>query len=272
MNSEPLRIVHSTDTHILAEPGAELYGVDSFAALASLLAVMQRDPWTPHLLIATGDLSQDGSAASYQRLRSLLMSLGLPVYCLPGNHDVLAAMHVHLKGGPIHLERRVVCAPWQIVLLDSQVPGQAHGYLSHSEITALEEALRQAPDQPTVVALHHSPFPVCPMPPCRLENAEAFLALLERYPQVRGVISGHNHCAVDEYHRGIPLLVTPSTYLYGVHPSGPQVPDARQFREVHSIDPGRRAFRRLELYPDGTMVTDVIWDQEGTPAGWSHPV
>ena len=272
MNPEPLRIVHITDTHILAEPGAQLYGVDSFAALTSILAVMQRDPWTPHLLIATGDLSQDGSAASYQRLRSLLTSLGLPVYCLPGNHDVLAAMHPHLTGGPIHLARRVLWDPWQIVLLDSQVPGQAHGYLSPSEFIALEEALQQAPGQPTVVALHHGPFPVCPMPPCRLEHAEALLTLLERYPQVRGVISGHNHCAVDELHRGVRLLVTPSTCAYGEHPRGPQVPDARQFREVHSIDPGRRAFRRLELYPDGTMVTDVIWDQEGTPAGRSHHV
>jgi len=260
MNPEPLRIVHITDTHIIAEPGAEVYGIDSFAALENLLAGMQRDAWTPHLLIATGDLSQDGSAASYQRLRSLLTSLGLPVYCIPGNHDVLAAMHVHLKGGPIHIERRVVWDPWQIVLLDSQVPGQDHGSLSPRELTALEEALQQAPGQPTLIGLHHGPLPVCPMPPCRLENAAAFLALLERYPQVRGVISGHNHCAVDEHHSGIQLLVTPSTSLYGEHPSGPQVPDERQFWEVHGLDPGRRAFRRLELYPDGTLVTDVIWD------------
>src|SRR5262249_9138046 len=105
MHPEPLRIMHITDTHIIAEPGAEVYGVDSFAALESLLAVMQRDPWTPHLLIATGDLSEDGSAVSYQRLRSLLTSVGLPVYCIPGNHDVLAEMHAHLQGGPIHRER-----------------------------------------------------------------------------------------------------------------------------------------------------------------------
>src|SRR5262249_40237002 len=183
MNSEPLRIVHITDTHIVAEPGAEVYGVDSFAALESLLAVMQRDPWTPHLLIATGDLSEDGSAVSYQRLRSLLTPLGLPVYCIPGNHDVLAEMHTHLQGGPIHLARRVVWEPWQIVLLDSQVPGQGHGYLSHRELTALEEALQEAPGYHTLVCLHHGPLPVCPMPPCRLENAEEFLALLERYPQ-----------------------------------------------------------------------------------------
>jgi len=149
MNPEPLRIVHITDTHILAEPGAELYGVDSFAALASLLAVMQRDAWTPHLLIATGDLSEDGSAASYQRLRHLLTSLGLPVYCIPGNHDVLTEMHAHLKGGPIHLERRVLWESWHIVLLDSQVPGQGHGSLSSKELNALEAALQEAPGHHT---------------------------------------------------------------------------------------------------------------------------
>lgn len=49
MNPEPLRIVHVTDTHIIAEPGAEAHGVDSFGALESLLAVLQRDTRTPHL-------------------------------------------------------------------------------------------------------------------------------------------------------------------------------------------------------------------------------
>jgi 3',5'-cyclic-AMP phosphodiesterase len=267
MHSEPLRIVHITDTHIIATPGAEVYGIDSFTALESLLAVMQRDAWTPHLLIATGDLSEDSSAVSYQRLRSLLTSVGLPVYCIPGNHDVLAAMHAHLRGGPLHLERRVVWEPWQIVLLDSQVPGQGHGSLSHKELTALEEALQEAPGRHTLVGLHHGPLPVCPMPPCRLENAAAFLAFLGRYPNVRGIISGHNHCAVDEQHRGIRMLVTPSTCVNGEHPRGSQALDGRPFWEVHSLDPGRRAFRRLELYPNGQIITEVIWDPAETPVG-----
>jgi 3',5'-cyclic AMP phosphodiesterase CpdA len=127
MHPEPLRIVHITDTHIIVEPGAEVYGINSFAALESLLTVMQRDAWIPHLLIATGDLSEDRSAVSYQRLRNLLTSVGLPVYCIPSNHDVLSEMHAHLRGELIHLECCVVWEPWQIVLLDSQVPGQGHG-------------------------------------------------------------------------------------------------------------------------------------------------
>src|SRR5262249_4331356 len=155
-----------------------------------------------------------------------------PVYCIPGNHDVLSQMQAHLQGGPISLERRVVWGPWQIVLLDSQVPGQAHGSLSHRELTALEGALQEAPGLHTLVCLHHGPLPVCPMPPCRLENAEAFLTLLGRYPHIRGIISGHNHCAVDEHHGGIRMLVTPSTCVCGEHPRGSQALDARTFWEV----------------------------------------
>jgi len=55
----------------------------------------------------------------------------------------------------------------------------------------------------------------------------------------------------------------------GEHPSGPQAPEGRPFWEVHGLDPGRRAFRRLELYPNGTIVTEIIWDHEGTPVGHS---
>ena len=266
MNPEPLRVLHVTDTHILSDPEAQVFGIDSFTALESLLAMVKRDTWEPHLLIATGDLSQDGSAASYRRLRSLLSALGIPVYCVPGNHDALSEMHANLKGGPVHIERRVVSDPWQIVLLDSQVPGEEHGFLSDSELAALEETLEQTPSQPTLVGLHHGPFPACPMPPCRLENADAFLAILGRHTQVRGVISGHNHCEVDERYSGIQMLVTPSTFLYADHPSGPDIPEGRPFEETHELDPGRRGVRRLELYPDGRIDTNVIWNNEGRPA------
>jgi Icc protein len=260
MDPESLRIIQLTDTHMIADPDAELHGLDPFAALQSMVDLIQRDGWQPHLLVVTGDLSDDGSPASYRRLRSLLISLDLPVYCVPGNHDVLAEMQAHLGGGSIQLARRVVREPWQIVFLDSQLPGQVHGFLSPGELNALEETLQEMPGHHALVGLHHGPFPVCPMPPCRLENAETLLAILARYPQVRAVISGHNHCAVDEQQNGIRMLVTPSTCVYLDHPPGPQAPAAQRFGEVHGLDPTRRAFRRLELHPDGTVVTNLIWD------------
>jgi len=72
-------------------------------------------------------LSDDGSAASYQRLRNALAPLGIPTYCVPGNHDVLSEMTANLHGGLIHVTGHVVQGSWQIVLLNSQVPGHGHG-------------------------------------------------------------------------------------------------------------------------------------------------
>src|SRR5215470_11613420 len=197
MSRESLRIIQITDTHISPAPERQALGVDSFQALANVLAVMQRDLWPPDLIIATGDLADDGSPAAYGRLCSLLTPLACPVYCVPGNHDDWPTMCTTLQDGPVQCGHVVVREPWQLVLLNSQVPGHSHGFLPSSELTALEEAIQSAPDRHTLVGLHHGPLTVCPMEPCQLLNAEEFLALLQRYPSVRGVVSGHNHCLVE---------------------------------------------------------------------------
>jgi len=77
MPAKPLRLLQITDTHLIAEPGAEVYGLDTFAATEKTLAQMKSDGWTPDLVIYSGDLSDYGTAESYRRLRSLLTPLGL---------------------------------------------------------------------------------------------------------------------------------------------------------------------------------------------------
>ena len=47
MPLKPIRLIQITDTHLIAEPGAEVYGVDSFATLERLLEEMKGDGWTP---------------------------------------------------------------------------------------------------------------------------------------------------------------------------------------------------------------------------------
>jgi Icc protein len=257
MGQDPLRIVQITDTHIVAEPGGKVFGVDSFVALRSLLAIAQGEPSRQHLLVATGDLSEDGTPASYQRLRSLLAPLLLPVYCVPGNHDSYSEMQAHLRNEQIRMERRVVRVGWQIIFLDSQVPDHEHGLLNSEDFIALENALQEMPDHHALVCLHHGPLRVCPTRPCRLENAEEFLGVLHRYSNVRGVISGHNHCAVDEQHGGIRIMVTPSSVAQLTHPSQALSGDA-----THALDRGLHGFRRLELHPDGQIETEVVWSQD----------
>lgn len=258
MRTDPLRIVQITDTHMVAEPGDRDH---PYTALERLFAQMRRDPWQPELILATGDLSNDGSAASYRRLQPLLASIALPVYCIPGNHDEPAEMEAALLGGPLRSLRVLAVDPWQLVFLDSRVPGEDHGHLGPGELDALEEALRSAPDRHALVVLHHGPFPVCPLPNCQLDNAEDLCALLSRHPNVRAVLSGHNHCAVDAIHRGVRTLVTPATCNNFEHPKKPEEIDPQHIWSTHQIDRTRQAFRRLELYPDGRIDTELIWGE-----------
>jgi Icc protein len=158
--------------------------------------------------------------------------------------------------------RSVECDPWRIVLLDSQVPGMAYGRLAQDELNTLEDVLRESNGHPALVCLHHGSLPACPVPGCRLENAGEFLELLGRYPNVRGVLSGHVHCVADELQGGIRMLVGPSTCVHAEHPDSSFVPDGRPFLETHRLDTGRRGFRQVELYPDGEIVSRVVWECE----------
>jgi Icc protein len=259
MRTEPLRVLQLTDIHMLPEPEARLHGIDPQATLEGLLAQLRSGPWQPEVVIASGDLSNDESAASYRRLRPLLASLALPVYCVCGNHDEPSAMRESLLGGPIQRVRVAVHEPWQLLFLESRVPGEDHGHLGPEELAALEEALGSAPDRHTLVVLHHGPVPVCPLPNCRLDNAEELSAILGRHPNVRAVLSGHNHCAVDEVYRGVRALVTPAACNVLEHPADPQDIDPQHIWASHHIDSGRRAFRWLELFSDGRIETGLVW-------------
>jgi len=260
MNGEPLRVVQITDSHLLAEHGARVHGVDTFAALERIVERIRSAAWRPQVVIATGDLSEDGSSGSYRRLRGLLLQLEVPVVCIPGNHDGREAMQAHLAGGSIQLQRVVALATWRIVLLDSCVTGKSHGRLGPAELDALRQALDAGGGQHALVALHHGPVSPCPMPECRLENADELLELMRAHPSARGVISGHLHCAIDEDRGGVRAIVTPSTCAFATHPTSAD--EVRPFLQSHQLDPARRGFRRLELHRDGAIVTEVIWDHE----------
>ncbi|HVZ39763.1 MAG TPA: metallophosphoesterase [Candidatus Kapabacteria bacterium] len=259
MRSEPIRVVQITDTHLLADAAGRVGGVDSFAALERLLPLVRGDGWTPDAIVATGDISDDGTPASYRRFRDLMVPLGIPVYCIPGNHDDMDTMQDHLPGGPIQLRRSLDTGAWLLLFLDSHVPGKAYGSVARDDLDALGALLRDLPQRHVLLCMHHTPLPICAMPDCRLENAEQLMNLLAQHSCARAVIAGHVHCAADERHAGVDMLVTPSTCVQVEHPAGPDLLPQRPFLEVHRLDASRGGLRRLELHPDGRVVTEVIW-------------
>jgi len=247
-----LRLTHFTDPHLYGEADESLRGVATLTALSKAIAHAQGRDWPPDAVLVTGDLVQD-DPAGYPHFRRLFGSLGLPVLCLPGNHDEPRAMKRELTGAPFVLGGHVDMGRWRIVLLDSCIPGSAGGALSAQELALLDEALGGAGARHCLVCLHHHPVPMSSrwLDRVGLSNAAEFLHLIDQHKNVRAIVWGHVHQAYDALRKGVRLLATPSTCAQFL-------PNSDDF----AVDRRPPAYRTLELRADGSLVTEVVWVEQ----------
>ena len=208
---KPLKILQFSDCHLSRDPAMRYRNVDADAALEALVPVMAA--WRPDLVLATGDLSEDGSALSYQRLSRHVGHIGAPVYALPGNHDDAPMMRKYFHRGPWNGPLSVFAGSWQLVLLDSTSPGRIDGVIAPEAIRCLRQELKQRAGLPLLLALHHQPVPVGSpwIDRYMLEAPEILLDLIAGNGRVRAVIWGHVHQAFDARLGNATLLACPST-------------------------------------------------------------
>jgi Icc protein len=260
MRSTPsVRVLHITDLHILPTPGTTIYGTDSFESLRAVLDAALALPEPPALILATGDLSEDGSPGSYARLRQILLEAALPTHVVPGNHDAIDQMERALLGGPIQMRPVVDLDSWRVVLLDSQVRGKPHGFLDRSQLEILSSALTEDPSRPVLTSLHHGPASYCPSSGCQLQNAAELLELLVSRSNARGVICGHGHLELNRTAQHVKLFTTPSTCSQAWHAQLGATVEHEEFWASHRYEQGRHAFRMLTLIPGGEIESTVHW-------------
>jgi len=245
--SAPVRIVQITDTHLYADPDGRLLGLNTRHCLLAVIDLaLQHGP--PELVLASGDLAHDGTAQAYRQVRDCFARLDAPVFCLPGNHDEAGALREHLDQGPFHSVRSHRTGGWQLLFLDSSVAGSEGGHLASHELAALDAALCEQPDKPALICLHHQPVEVGSrwLDSMKVDNPQAFFAIVDRHPQVRAILWGHVHQEFAQRRNAVLLLATPSTCLQFQ-------PGSERFA-VQQIPPG---YRWLDLYPDGTLQTGI---------------
>ena len=256
-----LRLTHFTDPHLYGGETESLRGVTTLPALKATLAHAQAHDWPPDAILVTGDIVQD-DPAGYPHFRNIFGSLGLPVLCLPGNHDEPEALRRELQGEPFVVGGFADFGLWRIVLLDSTVPGSAGGRLSPRSLAELDAALAGARGRHCLVCLHHQPVPMSSrwLDEVGLENSGEFLQTIDRHSNVRAIAWGHVHQSFDGLRKGVRLLATPATCAQFV-------PHADEF----AVDRRPPGYRTLELRADGTLLTEVVW-VERFAAGSSRSV
>lgn len=245
-----MRLIQLTDFHLHEDPAARQGGVDTHATLAAVIDHARREQPAPDVVLATGDLTNNGEAGAYGRARSLLQGLPAPAYCLPGNHDHRETFAAALPGDGVHISRSLCLGGWQVVLLDSTIPGEEDGRLSADELAALDDALQTEPSLHALVCLHHHPVAVggAWRDAVSLENPDDLFAVLDRHPRVRGLLFGHIHQPYEGARGGVRLMGTPSTCFQFVDDNG--------HLGIADDPPG---YRTLTLAPDGAIESSVRW-------------
>lgn len=243
----PLRVLQLTDPHLLASADGELMGVNTRSSLEAVIAQVLQAHGQPDLVLATGDLAQDGSEQAYQALAQQLSVFSCPTAWLAGNHDDARCLKAVAAGQGAD-QRSLVLGGWQIILLDSSVPGKVHGELAESELEFLQARLEAHPELPTLVTLHHHPVDISAqwMIDIGLHNREALWRIIDRFPQVRIVLWGHIHQVFEQRRNGVQLLASPSTCI--------QFTSGAQEFSVEDKAPG---YRWLELEAGGHFTTEV---------------
>lgn len=206
-----------SDTHIRADDGG--------AAVRQLQrALAQARNYGADAILLTGDLANDERADEYGALAEAIVDPPAPLYLMPGNHDDRARLrtafpdHAYLPREGF-LSYAIDPFPVRVVCVDQVVPGETHGRLGEQQAHWLDRTLALAPHKPTIVALHHPPFPTHDVlfDKIGLLDGDRFASVISQHRQVARVICGHHHrvCIGQVAHATV-IVAPSSSWTYGL--------------------------------------------------------
>lgn len=255
--SAPVRLFQISDSHCYAEDDTRLTWTDMpiypNRSLQAVLDHLVSQTAGYQALLLTGDLAQEEIPATYQRVNTLLNDFPLPVYAMPGNHDIPAMMNDYL-GGNVSLPEAVVLQSWHLLMLDTHAEGKPDGRLSAEQFDRLESRLSEVPEDHFVaIFMHHHPVPIQSewMDVMGLQPSRYFWNLIEHFPQVKVVFNGHIHqefsgCYRYADGREVPVYGTPATCV-----------QMKPLRKNIEFDHTLPAWRDIMLHADGQVETAV---------------
>ncbi|MDE0420206.1 MAG: metallophosphoesterase [Gammaproteobacteria bacterium] len=238
-DKDRLHVLQVTDCHLLPSPDSTLLGVCTADSLRAVLDAACAE-CTPDAVLATGDLAQAASPATYELFLAIMARYhNGPLLCVPGNHDHGTTFDDALPTEDLAL------GGWRISGVDTHIDDVVAGAVSEAEMARLESALDNAKAW-RLVAGHHCPVPIgCDwLDVHKVGNGDELIDVLNA-AGVEAYVFGHIHQEV-EAQAGLPLYGTPST-CFQFAPGSPSF----------AIDDAKPGYRWLRLDPDGSFETEV---------------
>lgn len=195
-------IAHISDFHVFSsQPETRQVRLD--IADVARRVVQDLANFTPALdaIAFTGDLTDGGSQEDYALLKEILSPLQVPVFMVPGNHDKRRTLRaafadtLPFEDGPF-LNYETRAGGLRVLALDTLIEGRGEGALAPESLAWLVGRLTSATPEPTLVLLHHPPFPsgMASLDNAALtEGCDALAAMVREYPERLIILAGHIH-------------------------------------------------------------------------------
>lgn len=248
MKQQTLNLVQITDSHLHASRDGTLLGMNTQSSFEMVLDRVQAERTQIDLVLATGDIAQDGSVEAYRRFVNAIDRLVAPMRWTPGNHDNPDNMTAAITGRESIGRPVFIGEHWVVILLDSTVQGKVYGQLSGEQLALLDRLLTRFDNKHALVTFHHHPRNMGSrwIDKIGIRNPEDLQTVLSRHDNVRGLLWGHVHQCSDQTVNGVRYLSTPSTCVQFE-------PGSTDF-SIDTLGPG---YRWLELQPDGRIETGL---------------
>lgn len=212
-------IAQLSDPHVCGERVLYQGLVDSNTMLVAAVRHLNSLSPSPDVVILSGDVTENGTAAEYTNSRTILSQISQPLIVIPGNHDEREAFRTCFSDmdyvpatGPINFSVSDL-GPVRIIGLDVTVAGAHHGDIDDSAIDWLASCLAEEPDRPTILMLHQPPFQsgIPFIDQYRCFNAQHLEELLLGYPNVERIVCGHVHRFIVRRFSRTLICTAPST-------------------------------------------------------------
>ncbi|WP_127107833.1 metallophosphoesterase [Pararhodobacter zhoushanensis] len=207
--------VHITDLHVSApELMDSKLRSDTTTTVRKVLGMIRQIEPRPAFVIASGDLTNHGDAASFRALAGMMEGFDIPVVWALGNHDTREGFYAGLLGSTDSADQTYdhhqVIDGIHLITLDTSNPLRIGGHLVEAQFNFLEAALDAHPDLPKILVMHHAPA-LDQDPDWEWEGlsfaATDRLAEMLKGRQIAGIFSGHIHQDRFTHWHGIPLIV-----------------------------------------------------------------
>jgi 3',5'-cyclic-AMP phosphodiesterase len=256
-----LRFVQISDSHIGFDKPAN---TDVTATLRAAIAKIQAAPEQPSFVLHTGDLTHLSKPAEFDTLQQVLSDLSVPVFYVPGEHDVLGddgksylqRFGKGTQGAGWHsFDQRGVHFIGLVNVVNLKAGGL--GSLGKEQLEWLEKDVKRLKSSTPIVVFAHIPlWSVYPEWGWGTDDSAQALSYLKRFGSV-SVLNGHIHQVMQKVEGHITFHTAMSTAfpqpVPGTAPSpGPMKVEADRLKKVLGLS--RMSFHDVN-HP--IAITDV---------------